>query len=237
MRVLLFDTETTGLPSSKIINPDTLHLWPHTVQFSYIIYDTDMNAIVEMFDYVVKMKKGIVIPDESIEIHGVTNEMSEKIGVPIEEILNEFFYYLKTVDEIVGHNIAFDINIIKVELLRLIYLNSGKLPKNEILTQKYNLHYITNYKNIYCTMQESIELCNIQALSKFGKPYLKFPNLKELHQKLFDSTPQNLHNSLNDVIVTLRCFIKIKLQKDILDKIDEKNNYLLKQIFYSTVTN
>ena len=43
MRVLVFDTETTGLPKSKIINPDTLNLWPHIVQFSYIIYDTVLN--------------------------------------------------------------------------------------------------------------------------------------------------------------------------------------------------
>ena len=77
-------------------------------------------------------------------------------------------------------------------------------------------------------------MCNIQAFSKLGKPYLKFPNLKELHQNLFDSTPQNLHNSLNDVIVTLRCYIKIKLQKDILDKIDKKNDALLKEIFNFT---
>ena len=234
MRVLFFDTETTGLPSSKIISPDTLHLWPHTVQFSYIIYDTELNAIVNMFDYVVKMKKDIIIPEDSIKIHGITNEMSEKIGVSIEEILNEFFCNVKTVDEIVGHNIAFDINIIRVELLRLIYSTYDQLSKNDMLTQKYNLHYITNYKKIYCTMQETIVLCNIQAFSKLGKPYLKFPNLKELHQNLFDSTPQNLHNSLNDVIVTLRCYIKIKLQKDILDKIDKKNDALLKKIFNFT---
>ena len=236
MRVLFFDTETTGLPASKIISPDTLHLWPHIVQFSYIIYDTELDIIVEMFDYVVKMKKDIIIPEDSIKIHGVTNEMSTRIGVPIEEILNKFFYYLKTVDEIVGHNISFDINIIRVELLRLIYSTSEQCPKNDLNTQKYNLHAITNFKNIYCTMNKSIDLCNIQAVSKNGKSYLKFPSLLELHEKLFCSKPQNLHNSLNDVIVTLRCFIKIKHQKDILDKIDEKNVTLLKQIFNSTET-
>ena len=47
MRFLVFDTETTGLPSSKIINPDTLNLWPHIVQFSYVIYDTEINDIIE----------------------------------------------------------------------------------------------------------------------------------------------------------------------------------------------
>ena len=57
MRVLIFDTETTGLPLSKLLSQDTLHLWPHIVQFSYIIYDTDLNSIVEVLDYIIKMKK------------------------------------------------------------------------------------------------------------------------------------------------------------------------------------
>ena len=231
MRVILFDTETTGLPASKIISPDTMHLWPHIVQFSYLIYDTELESIVETFDYIVKMKKDIIIPEDSIKIHGVTNEMSTRIGVPIEEILNKFFYYLKTVDEVVGHNISFDINIIRVELLRLIYSTHEQVPKNEITIQKYNLHSITNYKNVYCTMQESIDMCNIQAVSKNGKPYLKFPSHLELHEKLFGSKPQNLHNSLNDVIVTCRCYNKIKFGKDFLEKNDKKNSLILKKIF------
>ena len=45
MRIIIFDTETTGLPKSKFISPDTLNKWPHIVQFSYIIYDTDLNDI------------------------------------------------------------------------------------------------------------------------------------------------------------------------------------------------
>ena len=39
MKVIVFDTETSGLPKSKIINQNTQHLWPFIVQFSYIIYD------------------------------------------------------------------------------------------------------------------------------------------------------------------------------------------------------
>jgi len=47
MRVLVFDTETTGLPQTKILNPDTLNQWPTIVQFSFVIYDLSLNDIVE----------------------------------------------------------------------------------------------------------------------------------------------------------------------------------------------
>ena len=57
MRVLVFDTETTGLPETKILNPDTLNLWPHIVQFSFVIYDTSVNDIVESSDSIVKVSE------------------------------------------------------------------------------------------------------------------------------------------------------------------------------------
>jgi DNA polymerase III epsilon subunit-like protein len=72
MRVLVFDTETTGLPQSKIISPDTLHLWPYIVQFSYVIYDTEKNDIVMSMDDVIKVDDNVIISQESINLHGIT---------------------------------------------------------------------------------------------------------------------------------------------------------------------
>ena len=46
MKVLIFDTETTGLPQTRNINQETLHQWPHIVQFSYVIFDTELNDII-----------------------------------------------------------------------------------------------------------------------------------------------------------------------------------------------
>jgi DNA polymerase-3 subunit epsilon len=118
---------------------------------------------------------------------------------------------------LVGHNISFDINMVKVELLRLIY--EKDLQKSEKLVKSYkdNLYLLTNYKNIYCTLKESIELCNIKTLDKYGKEYLKYPKLIELHNKLFNTNPNNLHNALNDILVTLRCFMKLKYNTDLND--------------------
>jgi DNA polymerase-3 subunit epsilon len=214
MRVLVFDTETTGLPETKIINPDTLSLWPHIVQLSFVIYDTSINDIVKTFDSIVKVKEGVIIPEESTKIHGITNKIARRKGVEIEIILNDFFYCLRSIDMLVGHNVSFDINMIKIEILRLIYLNSVEMNKTNYKTA---LHFLTNFKNVCCTcsLKDSIELCNITALNKKGEPYLKYPKLMELHEKLFQSVPNNLHNSFNDILVTLRCFMKLKYDIDL----------------------
>ena len=75
-------------------------------------------------------------------------------------------------------------------------------------------------------MQETIDFCAIKKINKQGKEYFKFPKLIELHQKLFDTSPNGLHNSLNDILICLRCFYKIKFDKDIIDENNEINNLI-----------
>jgi DNA polymerase III epsilon subunit-like protein len=212
MKIIVFDTETTGLPETKIISPDTVDKWPTIVQFSYLIYDTIDNYIINMNDFIVKVPDNIIISEESSNIHKITNEISTEQGIKIEEVLFKFFKDLENIDKIIGHNINFDINMIKVELLRIIYRN---YEFNKVF--KGMLFKITNFKNINCTLQDSINLCNIEAKDKCGKTYLKFPKLVELHEKLFNSKPNNLHDSLIDILVTLRCFMKMKYNVDLLN--------------------
>lgn len=214
MRVLIFDTETTGLPKSKFIGPDTLYMWPHIVQFSYIIYNTETNELEKVSDYIVKMPHDKSICGESTKIHGITDEMS-KNGSEIGSVLTSFFEDIKKVDQIAGHNVEFDINMLKIELLRLI--NSEEESYDKKTKCKEYLFTITNSKKIFCTMRTSIDFCNIQILDKKGQPYKKFPKLIELHQKLFEETPTRLHNALNDILVTLRCYMKLSQKQDIME--------------------
>ena len=223
MKFLVFDTETNGLPQTKYISPDTLQFWPHIVQFSYIIFDSSLNDIIETKDYIIKLPNNVVILEELSKIHGITNEISEKSGTHLVKVLDEFFNDLRNVDKLIGHNIEFDINMIKVELMR--FINEKNLNREKINICKNNLHYLMNYKDICCTLKDSIEVCNIQLISKLGKPYLKYPKLSELHEKLFNKIPNNLHNSFIDILVTLRCFIKLKYDLDLNDNCESFKMY------------
>lgn len=215
MRFLVFDTETTGLPQTKHMNDDNLHLWPYIVQFSYVIYDSDLNNIIKTVDEIIKIPEEVSISEGSTQIHGITKTMTDEKGENIEIILKNFFVDLTTVDLFVGHNISFDINMLKVALLRLIENKKGNFTPRQVMVAKSNLEYLNKYKNIYCTLQKSISLCNIKVTNRYGGVYLKFPKLIELYKKLFDKEPKHLHNSLNDILVTLRCFIKLKFDTDL----------------------
>jgi DNA polymerase III epsilon subunit-like protein len=191
-----------------------MHLWPHVVQFSYIVFDTESNEIVKIKDSIIKVSDGFTITEENAKIHGITTEISLAKGVDLLPVLEEFFADFDSSDHIVGHNVSFDINMIKAELQRLI-MNSFDKKLQEYLTK------INTSTKFYCTMQETIELCAIELKDKYGRPYKKFPKLVELYQKMFGVTPKNLHNSLNDVIVCLRCFIKLKYEIDIVERSEQ----------------
>ena len=77
------------------------------------------------------------------------------------------------IDLIVGHKLSFDINMLKVELMREIN-NKNNLSNKRIFSELFeNLNDMKPESHeLYCTMQKSIELCNLKMVNKFGKEYL-----------------------------------------------------------------
>ena len=59
-----------------------------------------------------------------------------------------------------------------------------------------------------------------------GETYLKYPSLSELHDKLFGFIPKGTHDSMADVLITLRCFIMLEGKIDVT-----KSNRNLKRIY------
>ena len=65
-------------------------------------------------------------------------------------------------------------------------------------------------------MKESTTFCCIPLKNSNSYNRLKQPKLIELYQKLFNGEiPEGLHNSMNDVSATLRCFMKLRYDLDI----------------------
>lgn len=214
MKIIVFDTETSGLPKSKLISPNTIHLWPFIVQFSYIIFDTETNVILKSYDAIVKVKPYNIISKDSIKFHGITQDISELKGINIDKVLIEFMDDLENADMIVAHNIEFDLNMLRVEILRLVQTDCDVSVRENM---ELCLAAIINKNNLYCTMRESIDLCKIEKENSRGT-YYKFPTLTELHKHLFNVEPKHLHNSFHDILCTIRCFIKMKYNQDVVEQ-------------------
>ena len=218
MNILVFDTETTGLPKSTFSKVHNTREWPFIVQISYILFDNDSNEILVANDHIIKMKKNITISDESVNIHGISNERSQKEGIPIQEGLTLLMKCMESANIIVGHNVNFDKNMIMVELHR----NSNQFPnKGSYKTislggsEDFDIEQLY-IKDFICTMKMGLNICNIKVQNVFtGEITKKYPKLLELHKHLFSCEPKNLHNSFIDVIVCLRCYYYIENKKDL----------------------
>jgi DNA polymerase III epsilon subunit-like protein len=214
MLVLVFDTETTGIIPENAVNFED---FPHIVQISFILYDSISKKMIECCDYIINCKNDFKIPIESTNVHGITEEISKTKGISIRKALQKFYDTVRKANYLVAHNLQFDDKMVQVEFMRL------GLDGQMLMSEK-NLNRLEKY----CTMKHSRNLCKILTKSKKGKTYYKNPKQSELHEHLFGTTPENLHNSLNDILVCLRCFVKMKFTIDVCD-----HNKKIKNMIFS----
>ena len=194
MKILIFDTETTGLPEKgALIN--NIHHWPYIIQLSFILYDTQSNLVLDISDSIVKLNKNIEINHISESIHKISMDISQEKGKDIKSILENFEKAVNKCDIIIGHNINFDKNIVLVEILRNKMFN-----------------FLEN-KIFYCTMKCIKNICKI-PITINGKNIFKYPKLIELYKFYFQDEPNNLHNSMYDVLITLKCYGMMKYNID-----------------------
>ena len=66
MKVIVFDTETTGLPTER--NPSITQpwKWPHIVQISYVLYDTESRKMLACQDHIIKVNDDVEITKRTV---------------------------------------------------------------------------------------------------------------------------------------------------------------------------
>lgn len=114
MKVLFFDTETTGLPEWQ--QPSGSECQPHIVQLAGILADIETREVISTFDVIIK-PDGWEITKEMTEIHGVTNEHALEVGVP-EKTAFEMLIAMSGNHKRVCYNRTFDQRIVRIAAKR-----------------------------------------------------------------------------------------------------------------------
>lgn len=179
MRLLIFDTETTGLPVNRnkqaIKEPNN---WPHIVSISWVVMNGDTNEITSKKSFTIK-PSGWVIPEDSTKIHGITHDFAMRNGTPLSDALSEFSN--EKYDYLVAHNMQFDFNV----LMNAFHWDIGLKVNDTIYYRK-------------CTMILSSGICKIP-----GEWGYRWPKLSELYEYTFRRKPvsTSLHNSIYDTLI------------------------------------
>jgi len=184
---LIFDTETTGLPHNKTAPITDLENWPRLVQLAWQLHDQSGKLLAQK-NFLIK-PDGFDIPFKAEQVHGVSTKRAMEEGLPLENVLSSFRDDISQTQQLVGHNIEFDINIIGAELIRTggeteTFLGLSKIDTGLVSTE-------------YCQLQGGLG----------GK--LKMPTLVELHQKIFGKDFGDAHDASYDVAATARCFFDL----------------------------
>lgn len=187
--IIVFDTETTGVPKNYKAPLTDVDNWPRLVQLAWAVHCEKTMARLFEGNVIVK-PVGFTIPQEASDIHGITHKQAEEDGIDLIIAITLFNACMSLCDTVVGHNLSFDEKIIGAEMVRTS-LFPEKMDRKKI-----------------CTMMASTKFCGLPA--KNGGNGFKWPKLEELHQKLFDSTFDGAHNAMNDVDATVRCFYGLK---------------------------
>lgn len=184
---LVFDTETTGLPSNFDAPISDTNNWPRVVQLAWQIHD-EMGVLLHQKDYIIK-PVGYNIPIKSQELHGISSNLAELLGEEMADVLAMFKGDLSKVDFVVGHNIKFDLNIMGCEFYRI--QEESPFEGLTILDT--------------CT-ENTAKLCQ---LTGGRSARFKLPTLSELHIFLFGKSFSDAHNATADVEATTRCFLEL----------------------------
>jgi DNA polymerase-3 subunit alpha len=183
---LIFDTETTGLPSSWNAPLTDFDNWPRVVQLAWQLHDAT-GSLIRARSFIVK-PEGFSIPFNAEKVHGISTDRAMREGSSLIEVCLAFLEDVNQSTYLAGHNISFDLNIMGCELLRLGMPN-----------------YLEEKKQLD-TKELATDYCAIPG-GKGGK--YKWPTLTELHLKLFGESFAEAHDAAYDVDATSKCFFEL----------------------------
>ncbi len=199
MKIFVFDTETTWFINKKETDLDKQ---PRIVQFAWILWELHNGTFTEIKRVNILVNPGIPIPFWASQVHHIY-DIDVKDAPKIETVMDEILTYINEPDVIVGHNIEYDQDMVKLELKRL---------KQE---------YKYNPRQVVCTMKTTVDYCAIQ----WNWARFKYPKLGELHKKLFDQYFAGAHDAMVDVEATTRSFVKL-VDLDVIQLQKNKNEVM-----------
>ena len=190
---LFIDTETTGLPLNDNLPYTDLKNWPYLVQVALLIEDDNYGILAKR--NIILKPDGYTIPESATKIHGISNERAVKNGEDRDKVISFLDLALYKSDIIIGHNVSFDLNVIKSEIIRIKGIENALFEKKK--------HIVID------TMKMGRNICKIPNLS-FHTRLNKYPKLDELYYKLFNKHFNNQHDAMADVQAAYDCYYELK---------------------------
>lgn len=198
-----YDTETSGLPQYK--EPSESPGQPHIVDFAGILTDADGNILAQYESLV--QPDGWSISQETIDIHGITNELAAEKGLPESVVVGKFLEMQAMARCRVGHNEAFDQRIMRIGIKR----HGGRSQdERDAVADQFKA------RPRFCTMNSSKRILLLPPTEKMKAnkrmaTWNKPPSLQEAYEFFFPGEKiEGAHRAMTDTRAAMRVFFAIR---------------------------
>lgn len=205
MRIMLFDTETTGLPLWR--EPSHHPGQPHLVQFTAMICDGAPERETDFVNLFVR-PNGWIIPEEIVALHGVTNERALAEGIDEHMVVGRFLAMIAKADLLCAYGVDFDMRIMRIAMRR------AGFSKDACDTMAGSI-------KTHCVMRQATPLAQVPPTDKMmasGRKTWKTPTLTEAVRALLGEELEDAHDARVDVLSTARLYFHMneRRQKELV---------------------
>lgn len=215
-RVLIFDTETTGLPITQGWNKyhDYRELkyydrsrivsigWYYTPDYRKELLPQEVKHVNESVIKPVDFSNYTTDEDVLTRIHGISYEQISK-GEDLSTVITAggLGDALLNCECIICHNCLFDIHVLLSELHRL-----------NLDTHVQTLKDILDTKSYFCTCDYGTNICKIPHPTRWVEFKYKMPRLSELYKHYYHEEPTDTHTARGDVTALMKILVVMEPQ-------------------------
>lgn len=190
--MIVFDTETTGLPNRGKPLDYPEQPWP--IQLGFVVADAEFNELGQ-YDKIIRPPEDTYFHPRAVAVHGISKERAMDEGIPMSQALEEFSHACWLCDGglHLAYNLAFDDKIMK----------SAALRTHVELDEKTVVEALYGGSEGDCIMIMAKNYCRVPNYERNGFRQLK---LEQVYRRLTGHKLKGAHDALSDVKGALTVF-------------------------------
>lgn len=186
MKVMIFDTETSGIPLYSEPSDDPRQ--PYVVELAADLIDLDTREIITSLDFLID--NDVDIPEDVVAIHGITRDMCAAEGISPLHAHEQFVEMIAQADEVAGHQVKFDLRMMRIHGARV----TGEKWENQVPT--------------FCTMSGAH--AHVKKLPRKPEGWAWPPTLADAHLHIVGESFTEAHRARPDCDATRRLYFNIR---------------------------
>lgn len=172
-KILVVDTETTGLPKK---GDEYAFEQPWVIQLGAVLFDLQSDRFEETINTLVVPPEGVFFEPKAVETHGFSEEVVRASGRPMEEVYSELREMRKKATIVAAYNLDFDERLVRTSSIRA----HPEFAEDMVLGHPEEVRH-------HCIMKQAMAVFRRREKLEMVYKRLKGHKLEDAHDALADA--------------------------------------------------